>query len=109
MGPRFAVIKKGAHGCVLVHEDGVAVLPAWPADDHEVVDPTGAGDCFAGGMMGYLVRAGVHAYADLQAALTWGTVTASYVLGSFSLDGLVGVTMDDLSQRVNVFRGLCRP
>ena len=58
MGLTFAVVKKGEHGAVLVHRDGVAVVPAYPAPDEAVVDPTGAGDSFAGGMMAHLARTG---------------------------------------------------
>src|SRR5262249_34794131 len=52
MGPRFVVVKKGEHGCLFIHKDGMGALPAYPSE--EVVDPTGAGDTFAGGMMGFL-------------------------------------------------------
>lgn len=67
MGPKFVTVKKGEHGAILVHREGVAVLPAYPAELEHVVDPTGAGDSFAGGMMGYLAAAG---RTDLEAVQT---------------------------------------
>lgn len=85
-GPKFIVIKKGEHGSMLVTSDAVAVLPAYPTT--AVCDPTGAGDSFAGGMMGYLAARGAYAEGDLRSALARGTVCASYAIEGFSLDGI---------------------
>lgn len=110
MGPRFAVIKKGEHGCVLVHRDGIAALPAFPTDD--VVDPTGAGDAFAGGMMGHIAAEQTKDLADgredvdpagfesIQSGLSRGTVIASFVIESFSLDRLADLRPTELDQRL---------
>ena len=103
-GPTFAVVKKGEHGAVLVHRDGVAVVPAFPADHDEVVDPTGAGDSFAGGMMAHLARSGATDFAAIQQSLSWGTVMASFTIGSFGLDGLRGLTDSQIEERMNRFR-----
>ena len=97
LGPKFVVIKKGEHGCLLRHKDGVVVLPAFPAN--KVVDPTGAGDSFAGGMMGYLSQSGSFAFADMRKALAYGTVVASYNIEAFSLGRLQSLTRKEIDQR----------
>ncbi|UCD76001.1 MAG: sugar kinase [Phycisphaerales bacterium] len=108
MGPTFVVVKKGEHGCVLAHESGVAVLPAFPAEAHHVIDPTGAGDSFAGGMMGHIAVAGRADLPTIQSALAWGTVTASFTLESFSLDRLASLKRADIDRRMAEFRGAAR-
>lgn len=101
MGPMFVVIKKGEHGCLVVHDEGVAALPAFPME--KVVDPTGAGDSFAGGMMGHLAAS--HSrdkninLASIRTAMAHGTVIASFNIESFSLDRLAGLTRDEIAKR----------
>ncbi len=111
-GPRFVVVKKGEHGAVLVHRDGVAAVPAYPATEEMVIDPTGAGDSFAGGMMGHLARMGVGTgsseFQTLQDALTWGTVMASFTIGGFSLEGLREASPDAIAKRHASFRAAAR-
>jgi cytidine kinase len=102
MGPKFVVIKKGEHGCLMCSGDEVFVLPAFPAD--QVVDPTGAGDSFAGGMMGYLSTQGNVSMATLKRALAFGTVVASYTISDFSLGGLKSATRDHIDQRWSQFK-----
>jgi len=103
MGPRFVVIKKGEHGSMLVTHGGeVFVLPAYPAD--EVVDPTGAGDSFAGGMMGYLATQGTFSPATIKRAMAFGTVVASYTIADFSLAGLQSTDRDRIDQRWHEFK-----
>lgn len=109
MGPRFVVIKKGEHGAILVHRDGMAALPAFPTED--VVDPTGCGDTFAGGMMGALAnQTGWHrtgqgsigdpgSYEAVRRALVHGTVVASYNIEAFSLERLKSITAAELQGR----------
>lgn len=110
LGPKFVVIKKGEHGCVLVHRDGVAALPAYPCEN--VVDPTGAGDSFAGGMMGHLAAA--HSkdqnigMESVQQALAHGTIIASFAIESFSLDRLARLTKDEIARRYTEFQGFVR-
>jgi sugar/nucleoside kinase (ribokinase family) len=103
MGPKFVVIKKGEHGCLMVSANDVFVLPAFPAD--QVIDPTGAGDSFAGGMMGYLTTQGTFSPATLKRALAFGTVIASYTISDFSLAGLQRTTRDQIDQRWQEFKG----
>lgn len=106
LGPTFVVVKKGEHGCVLVHQDSasVRVLPAFPVEADGVVDPTGAGDSFAGGMMGHLATHGCVDIDAIQEAIAWGTVTAACTLGSFSLDGLRSVDCAGLQTKMEQFR-----
>ncbi len=103
LGPKFVVIKKGEHGCLLCAGNDVFVLPAFPTA--KVVDPTGAGDSFAGGMMGYLsTQGGSLSVATIKRALAFGTVVASYTIADFSLDGLKVATRDSIDDRWNMFK-----
>jgi sugar/nucleoside kinase (ribokinase family) len=97
LGPKFVVIKKGEHGALLSTDRGEFVLPAFPTDC--VVDPTGAGDSFAGGMMGYLATQGTFSAATIKRALAFGTVVASFTISDFSLDGLKRATRDAIDDR----------
>jgi sugar/nucleoside kinase (ribokinase family) len=103
LGPKFVVIKKGEHGALLVTQSGdTFVLPAYPAE--QVVDPTGAGDSFAGGMMGYLATQGTFSAATLKRALAFGTVVASHTISDFSLGGLQSLTRDQIDDRWHHFK-----
>ncbi len=110
MGPMFVVIKKGEHGCVLVHDQGIAMLPAFPVE--QVVDPTGAGDSFAGGMMGHLAAAHSKdnnvSMSSIQQALAHGTVIASFTIESFSLDRLATLTKEEVARRYTKFAEMVR-
>lgn len=87
MGPRYVVIKKGEHGAMLMTASGsIAVIPAYPVDN--VVDPTGAGDAFAGACMGSLAVADRVSATSVRDAMLWGSVVASFAVESVSLDGL---------------------
>jgi len=102
MGPKFVVIKKGEHGCMMVSDRDTFVLPAYPAD--RVIDPTGAGDSFAGGMMGYLATQGTFSSATVKRALAFGTVVASYTIADFSLAGLQKTDRDQIDDRWHAFK-----
>jgi len=108
MGPSFVIVKKGEHGAVLIHEGGIAVVPAYPLELNGVIDPTGAGDSFAGGFMGHIAAADSIDFKTMQTAMAWGTVTASFTLGSFGLDGLVATTRDQLDSRMEDFKRIAR-
>ena len=102
-GPKFVVIKKGEHGCLLVTKDQHAfVLPAYPAE--QVIDPTGAGDSFAGGMMGYLATQGHVTPATVKRALAYGTCVASFTIADFSLAGLQATNREAIDARWNDFK-----
>ncbi|MHC4802706.1 MAG: PfkB family carbohydrate kinase [Planctomycetota bacterium] len=107
-GPSFVVVKKGEHGAVLVHRDGVATVPAYPAGLDQIIDPTGAGDSFAGGMMGHIASVGTTDFATIQTGLAWGTVTASFTLESFSLDRLAAIDRGDIDERMREFQAAAR-
>lgn len=103
MGPKFVVIKKGEHGCLMCTERGESfVLPAFPAE--QVIDPTGAGDSFAGGMMGYLATQGTFSAATIKRALAFGTVVATYTISDFSLAGLKSASRDAIDDRWHEFK-----
>jgi sugar/nucleoside kinase (ribokinase family) len=102
MGPKFVVIKKGEHGAMFFSEHEMYVLPAYPTP--QVLDPTGAGDSFAGGMMGYLANKDRYDPQSLKEALAYGVVTASYTVEDFSLDRLAGIDRADLDRRVAEYR-----
>lgn len=102
MGPRFVVIKKGEHGAMFFSAHETYVLPAYPTE--RVVDPTGAGDSFAGGMMGYLAAQGNFEPKTLKEAMAYGILVASYTVEDFSLDRLQAITRDDLDLRMKEYR-----
>src|SRR5262245_22005556 len=85
-GPRFVILKKGEHGAFLLGKDVRFALPAYPVEN--VVDPTGAGDSFAGGFLGYVASAGSVRPETLRRAMLYGTVTASYCVEGFGVEGL---------------------
>ncbi|MCB9541630.1 MAG: PfkB family carbohydrate kinase [bacterium] len=87
MGPKILVVKRGAYGALLFHPEGIFVVPAVPL--REVIDPTGAGDTFAAGVMGSLAMAGATDFATLRRAVLTGTVLASFTCQGFSLDRLL--------------------
>lgn len=102
MGPKFVVIKKGEHGAMFFSEHETYVLPAFPTSD--VVDPTGAGDSFAGGLMGYLAAQGNFEPRTLKEALAYGILVASYNVEDFSLERLKGIERADLDRRMQAYR-----
>jgi cytidine kinase len=106
MGPKFVVIKKGEHGTMYFSEQHTFVLPAFPTP--QVVDPTGAGDCFAGGMMGYLAECGDQDPRSLKHALAYGTLVASFNVEDFSLDRLARIERPDIDARLRDYREMLR-
>jgi sugar/nucleoside kinase (ribokinase family) len=102
MGPKFVVIKKGEHGAMFFSKDETYVMPAYPTPD--VVDPTGAGDSFAGGMMGYLAHKQDYSPQSLKQALAYGTIVASFNVEDFSLDRMRQIGRDDLEARMKDYR-----
>jgi sugar/nucleoside kinase (ribokinase family) len=102
MGPRFVVIKKGEHGAMFFSKYETYVLPAYPTPD--VVDPTGAGDTFAGGMMGYLAMRGAFDPKTLKEAMAYGILVASFTVEDFSLDRLLKIRREDLEQRMDEYK-----
>ncbi len=103
-GPRTVLIKKGEHGAFMFTRDEIFYAPAYPLE--AVFDPTGAGDSFAGGFMGYLARTGDLSDANLRRAVIVGSAMGSFVVESFSISRLLDVTRDDIDRRVADFHRL---
>lgn len=103
MGPGVVIIKKGESGSMVCRAGGERfILPAYPAG--EVKDPTGAGDSFAGGFMGYLAQTGKTDFASLKTAVVYGTVVASFTIADFSLKGLTSISKNDIDGRLETLR-----
>lgn len=101
MGPRYLVVKKGEHGALLFGPDRVFFAPALPLED--VVDPTGAGDTFAGGFIGYLARTQDHSFDNLKRAIIVGSAMASFTCEKFGIERLAEVSREDIDQRIQQF------
>lgn len=105
LGPRFVVIKRGEHGAMLISSDGVYAIPAYPTE--HVVDPTGAGDCFAGGIMGHLVG---HTEGPregrLRRAMAYGTVLASLCVEDFGPNRLRRTERQEIDERLEQYRAM---
>ncbi len=104
MGPKFIVVKKGEHGAMFLGRDESYVMPAYPLAD--VVDPTGAGDSFAGGFMGYLAQAGRSDPAALKMAMACGTVVASFNVEDFSLRRFQRTDRAEIDARLDLYRAM---
>src|SRR5271169_4594778 len=104
MGPSTVLIKRGEYGVLQFSEEGMFAVPAYPLE--EVVDPTGAGDTFAGGMMGFLARHGRVTESSLRTAVVYGSVLASFVVERFSLERLLDLTWDEIDNRYREFINL---
>ncbi|MBM4155054.1 MAG: sugar kinase [Lentisphaerae bacterium] len=106
MGPRYILVKRGEHGSVLFSEDGILLMPAYPLED--VVDPTGAGDSFAGGLMGRLAAGGRVSTDAIARAMLYGSVVASFNVEAFSLERLGALSPAAIEERASLFRRMCR-
>jgi sugar/nucleoside kinase (ribokinase family) len=102
LGPKFVVIKKGEHGAMFFSRHETYVLPAFPTE--QVIDPTGAGDSFAGGMMGYLAEQGDFEPTTLKTAMAYGILVASFNVEDFSLDRMKSIERSDLELRMEQYR-----
>ena len=98
LGPKYVIIKKGSHGSILSGPRGIFICPAYPL--HKVVDPTGAGDSFVGGMMGYLATAKGSIDANIRRAMIYGSVTASFCCEGFGLNCTTKTKRAQIEQRV---------
>jgi sugar/nucleoside kinase (ribokinase family) len=104
MGPRYVAIKKGEHGCLLFGQSEFFSAPAYPLED--IHDPTGAGDCFAGGLLGFLATNDSFSFAELKRAVVYGSVIASFNVEAFSLGRLQTLTQPEIKERFKKFREL---
>jgi sugar/nucleoside kinase (ribokinase family) len=103
-GPRHVIIKKGEHGAFMFTQESVFFAPAYPLED--VFDPTGAGDSFAGGFIGYLARSGDLGEASLRRAVVYGSAMGSFAVERFSIGRLLELTPADIERRVRDFHRL---
>jgi sugar/nucleoside kinase (ribokinase family) len=101
-GPKMILIKKGEHGVLFYSDKFIFSLPAYPTE--KVIDPTGAGDTFAGAFMGYLTKSGKIDSVSLKNALAYGTVAASFNVEGFGLDKTSRLKLQDLDRRMDKFR-----
>jgi len=106
LGPKYVIVKKGEHGAILSGPKGLFVAPAYPLK--KVVDPTGAGDSFIGGLMGYLASQKGSLEKNLRTAIIHGTVTASYCCEDFGLKKTTKVKKADLTKRVRDLRKMAQ-
>ena len=103
-GPAYVLIKKGEHGAFMFHGRSVFYAPAYPLED--VFDPTGAGDSFAGGFIGWLARTGDLSEANRRRAVVYGSAMGSFAVEKFSIDRLLEITPAEIGQRVQEFHQL---
>src|SRR5580692_1687224 len=106
LGPRYVIIKKGSHGSILSGPKGFFICPAYPL--HKVVDPTGAGDSFVGGLMGHLATAKGSIDANLRRAMVYGSVTASFCCEGFGLNTTTKTKRSDIEKRVKELEKLTK-
>ncbi len=104
MGPEYVILKKGEHGSILTTRDGLFIVPAYPIID--VIDPTGAGDTFAGGTIGYIAKMGTIDLQTIKSAIVYGGIIASFTVEEFGLNRLKNITMTDIEERLALFRSI---
>jgi sugar/nucleoside kinase (ribokinase family) len=104
MGPKYLVIKKGEHGALLFHHGQIFYAPALPLE--EVIDPTGAGDTFAGGFTGWLAKTKDYSFENMKLAVIHGSAMASFCVEAFSIDGIKNLTQEMIDARVEAFARL---
>lgn len=104
MGPKYLIIKKGEHGALLFGEDQIFSAPALPLAD--VFDPTGAGDTFAGGFIGYLANVGSITFNNMKNAVVFGSALASFCVEKFGTERIESLSKEDISKRINSFVSL---
>ncbi|MBL7684920.1 MAG: sugar kinase, partial [Deltaproteobacteria bacterium] len=100
-GPQTLVIKRGEYGALLFHQDQIFAAPALPLED--VKDPTGAGDSFAGGFMGYLAKTQDFSFNNMKKAAIYGSVMASFIVEAFSCDRLRKLNSSEIESRYREF------
>ncbi len=106
MGPKYLIIKKGENGALLFHGKEVFFAPALPLE--EVFDPTGAGDTFAGGFIGYIAKTKDVSFENMKNAIIYGSAMASFCVEKFGTERLMNLTETEMSDRINAFKKLVR-
>jgi sugar/nucleoside kinase (ribokinase family) len=106
MGPKYLIIKKGEHGALLFSENKIFSAPALPLA--EVFDPTGAGDCFAGGFIGYLAKVGTINFNNMKNAIIYGSALASFCVEKFGTEKIKNLTQEEVAARIAEFLSLSK-
>jgi sugar/nucleoside kinase (ribokinase family) len=106
MGPKYLIIKKGEHGALLFHEDKIFAAPALPLA--EVFDPTGAGDTFAGGFIGYMAKVGTVNFNNMKNAIIFGSALASFCVEKFGTEKIRNLTQQEIAARIEEFVSLAK-
>ena len=101
MGPKILIIKKGEHGALLFNQKQVFFAPALPLE--EVFDPTGAGDTFAGGFIGYIAKTGDTSFQNMKRAIIYGSAMASFCVEKFGTERIMNLSEKELDERVQDF------
>nr|WP_199076255.1 PfkB family carbohydrate kinase [Pedobacter sp. ASV19] len=104
MGPKYLIIKKGEHGALLFHEDQIFSAPALPLA--EVFDPTGAGDTFAGGFIGYMAKVGTVNFNNMKNAIIYGSALASFCVEKFGTERILNLKEEEIAARIKEFVNL---
>ena len=105
-GARYVIIKKGEHGSLMFYED--VIFPTAGFSLKDVVDPTGAGDSFAGAMIGYLASKKTTRMSEIKKAVVYGNILGSFAVERYGLDGLLGIKKGDISKRIRLYEGMIR-
>ncbi|MFQ5888896.1 MAG: PfkB family carbohydrate kinase [Gemmatimonadota bacterium] len=105
-GPTYVVIKKGEHGAILFSREGIFFAPGYPLED--VFDPTGAGDAFAGGLLGHVARAGSLHFEEMKRAIVYGCALGSFACEAFGPERFIDLTGEEVGERVQRFREMTR-
>ena len=106
MGPRFLIIKKGEHGAILFNNTDTFLCPAIPLE--KVKDPTGAGDSFAGGLIGYLESTGDVSFENIKRAMIYGTITASFSVETFGTEKISSLTQKEINKRKDLIKKITK-
>ena len=105
-GAKYVIIKKGEHGSLMFYDDVIFPTAGFSLED--VVDPTGAGDSFAGAMIGYLANKKSTKISDIKKAVVYGNVLGSFAVERYGLDGLLKIKNDDIAKRVKTYEKMIR-
>jgi sugar/nucleoside kinase (ribokinase family) len=106
MGPKYLIIKKGENGALLFHNKDVFFAPALPLE--EVFDPTGAGDTFAGGFIGYIAQTGDTSFENMKNAIIYGSAMASFCVEKFGTERILDLAPNEMQDRIESFKKLVR-
>ncbi len=102
LGPECVIVKKGAHGSLVLYNDSVFIFPPYPV--RKVVDPTGAGDTYAGGFVGYLSKTGNLELQNIKKAVVYGTIVSSFTIEDFGVERIKKLSLNEVEERLNTYK-----